>query len=65
VDYYTDAILRALQLIITLDQEVIQVVATSLKISITSTFIASIISMPLAVLIPAISLKQKSLLTLF
>jgi len=64
VDYYSDAILRALQLIISLDPEVIQVVTTSLKISISSTFIASIISMPLAVLIARNKFKTKKFINI-
>jgi len=64
VDYYTDAIFRALQLIISLDPEVIQVVSTSLKISISSTFIASIISMPLAVLIARNKFKTKKFINI-
>jgi len=64
VDYYTDAIFRALQLIISLDSEVIQVVTTSLKISISSTFIASIISMPLAVLIARNKFKTKKFINI-
>jgi tungstate transport system permease protein len=64
VDYYTDAIFRALELIISLDPEVIQVVTTSLKISISSTFIASIISMPLAVLIARNKFKTKKFINI-
>ena len=64
MDYYTDAIFRALQLIISLDSEVIQVVTTSLKISISSTFIASIISMPLAVLIARNKFKTKKFINI-
>jgi tungstate transport system permease protein len=64
VDYYTDAILRALQLIISLDSELIQVVTTSLKISISSTFIASIISMPLAILIARNKFKTKKFINI-
>ena len=64
MDYYTDAIFRALQLIISLDSEVIQVVSTSLKISISSTFIASIISMPLAVLIARNKFKTKKFINI-
>ena len=64
MDYYSDAILRALQLIISLDPEVIQVVTTSLKISISSTFIASIISMPLAVLIARNKFKTKKFINI-
>lgn len=59
MDYYSDAFLRALQLIITLDQEVIEVVMTSLKISISSTFFASLISIPLAVVIARKKFKSK------
>jgi len=64
VDYYTDAIIRALQLIITLDPEVIKVVTTSLKISVSSTFIASIISIPLAVLIARNKFKTKTFINI-
>lgn len=64
MDYYTDAIFRALELIISLDPEVIQVVTTSLKISISSTFIASIISMPLAVLIARNKFKTKKFINI-
>jgi len=64
VDYYTDAILRALQLIISLDSELIKVVTTSLKISVSSTFIASIISMPLAVLIARNKFKTKKFINI-
>ena len=59
MDYYSDAFLRALQLIITLDQEVIEVVMTSLKISISSAFFASLISIPLAVVIARKKFKSK------
>lgn len=64
MDYYTDAILRALKLIISLDPEVIEVVTTSLKISISSTFIASIISMPLAILIARNKFKTKKFINI-
>jgi tungstate transport system permease protein len=64
VDYYTGAILRALQLIFTLDSELIQVVTTSLKISISSTFIASIISIPLAILIARNKFKTKKFINI-
>jgi tungstate transport system permease protein len=64
VDYYTDAIIRALQLIINLDSEVIQVVTTSLKISISSTLIASIISIPLAILIARNKFKSKKFINI-
>jgi len=59
VDYYADAIYRALKLIITIDSEVLNVVTTSLKISISSTLIASIISVPLAILIARKKFKSK------
>lgn len=59
MDYYADAIYRALKLIITLDSEVLNVVTTSLKISISSTLIASIISIPLAILIARKKFKSK------
>ncbi|MGP3779522.1 ABC transporter permease [Halanaerobium saccharolyticum] len=64
MDYYTDAIIRALQLIINLDSEVIQVVTTSLKISISSTLIASIISIPLAILIARNKFKSKKFINI-
>jgi len=64
VDYYTGAILRALQLIINLDSEVIQVVTTTLKISISSTLIASIISIPLALLIARNKFKSKKFINI-
>lgn len=64
MDYYTGAILRALQLIFTLDSELIQVVTTSLKISISSTFIASIISIPLAILIARNKFKTKNFINI-
>ncbi|PUU93765.1 MULTISPECIES: ABC transporter permease [Halanaerobium] len=64
MDYYTGAILRALQLIFTLDSELIQVVTTSLKISISSTFIASIISIPLAILIARNKFKTKKFINI-
>ncbi|CCU79823.1 ABC-type tungstate transport system, permease protein [Halanaerobium saccharolyticum subsp. saccharolyticum DSM 6643] len=57
--YYADAIYRALKLIITIDSEVLNVVTTSLKISISSTLIASIISVPLAILIARKKFKSK------
>ncbi|MFN2340665.1 MAG: ABC transporter permease [Halanaerobium sp.] len=64
MDYYSDAFLRALQLIITLDQEVIQVVMTSLKLSVSSTFLASIISLPLAILLARHNFKSKKFLNI-
>lgn len=64
MDYYTDAIYRALQLIITLDQEVIEVVMTSLKLSVSSTFLASIISIPLAFLIARHNFKSKKMINI-
>ncbi len=64
MDYYSDAFLRALQLIITLDQEVIQVVMTSLKLSVSSTFLASIISIPLAILIARKKFKSKKFINI-
>ena len=64
MDYYTGAVLRALQLIINLDPEVIEVVTTSLKISISSTFIASIISIPLAILIARNKFKTKKFINI-
>ncbi|SIR43119.1 ABC transporter permease [Halanaerobium kushneri] len=64
MDYYTDAILRALQLIVSLDSEVIQVVTTSLKISISSTLIASVISIPLAILIARNKFKTKKFINI-
>lgn len=64
MDYYTDAILRALQLIISLDSELIKVVTTSLKISVSSTFLASIISMPLAILIARNKFKTKKFINI-
>ncbi len=64
MDYYIDAISRAVELIVTLDSEVIQVVTTSLKISLSSTFIASIISIPLAVLIARNKFKTKKFINI-
>ncbi|MEC9490193.1 MAG: ABC transporter permease [Halanaerobiales bacterium] len=64
MDYYTDAIFRAFELIITLDSEVIQIVTTSLKISISSTFIASIISIPLAIVIARNKFKTKKFINI-
>ncbi len=64
MEYYTEALFRALQLIITLDQEVIEVVMTSLKISVTSTFIASIISIPLAIFIARHHFKSRKFLNI-
>ena len=64
MEYYTDALSRALQLIITLDQEVIEVVATSLKLSVSSTVIASIISIPLAIFIARHQFKSKKFLNI-
>lgn len=64
MEYYTDAIYRALQLIITLDQEVIQVVMTSLKLSVSSTFLASIVSIPLAILIARKKFKSKKFINI-
>ena len=64
MDYYSDAFLRALQLIITLDQEVIQVVMTSLKLSVSSTFLASIISIPLAILVARKKFKSKKFINI-
>ena len=64
MDYYADAIYRALKLIITLDAEVIEVVTTSLKISTSSTLIASIISIPLAILIARNKFKSKKIINI-
>lgn len=60
MDYYTEALLQALQLIISLDTEVINIVSTSLKVSISSTIIASVISIPLAVYIARSKFKAKT-----
>ena len=62
--YYTDALYRALYLIFTLDSEVIQVVKTSLKLSISSTFIATIISIPLAILIARNKFRTKTFINI-
>jgi tungstate transport system permease protein len=64
VDYYTDAIYRAIQLIITLDSKVVQVVMTSLKLSVSSTFLASIISIPLAISIARKKFKSKKIINI-
>lgn len=64
MDYYINAIYRALQLIIGLDAEVINVVMTSLKISVSSTLIASIISIPLAILIARNKFKTKKFINI-
>jgi len=64
VGYYTDALYRALYLIFTLDSEVIQVVKTSLKLSISSTFIATIISIPLAILIARNKFRTKTFINI-
>lgn len=64
MDYYINAIYRALQLIIGLDAEVINVVTTSLKISVSSTIIASIISIPLAILIARNKFKTKKFINI-
>lgn len=59
MDYYTDAISKALKLITSLDQQVIKVVMTSLKISVLSTFTAALVSIPLAILIARNKFKAK------
>ncbi|MFW5686935.1 MAG: ABC transporter permease, partial [Halanaerobium sp.] len=64
MEYYTEALFRALQLIITLDQEVIEVVMTSLKLSVSSTFIASVISIPLAIFIARHHFKSRKFLNI-
>lgn len=64
MDYYTDAIYRAIQLIITLDSKVVQVVMTSLKLSVSSTFLASIISIPLAISIARKKFKSKKIINI-
>ncbi|MFW5897795.1 MAG: ABC transporter permease [Halanaerobium sp.] len=64
MDYYSNAIYRALELILTLDQEVIQVVMTSLKISVSSTFFASIVSIPLAIIIARKNFKSKKFINI-
>ncbi|MGM0498876.1 MAG: ABC transporter permease [Bacillota bacterium] len=64
MDYYTNALNTALKLIITLDQEVIQVVTTSLKLAFSSTFLASIVSIPLAILIARNDFKTKKFLNI-
>lgn len=51
LNYYLDAFGEAWNLIMTLDQELLKVVSTSLKLSTSSTIIASLISIPAAVLL--------------
>ncbi|ADQ15588.1 ABC transporter permease [Halanaerobium hydrogeniformans] len=51
MNYYTEAFSEAFNLIIAMDQELLNVIATSLRLSTTSTIIASTIAIPLAVII--------------
>jgi tungstate transport system permease protein len=51
LNYYIDAFREAFNLIITLDTELLKVITTSLKLSTSSTIIASLISIPTAVII--------------
>ena len=59
MDYLLSALKGAINLIITLDPEVSIVVATSLKLSLTSTFIAALLGTPLGILISKVDFKGK------
>lgn len=62
MDYIFTALKDAISLIISLDPEVSQVVRTSLKLSLTSTFLAAVIGTPFGILISKIEFKGKYLL---
>ena len=59
MDYLLSAFKGAINLIITLDSEISIVVATSLKLSLISTFIAALIGTPLGILISKVDFKGK------
>jgi len=63
--FFTDSLISASQLIFTLDNELLMIVGVSLKVSLTSTFIAAFIGIPAAFLI---SIKEipfkRSIITL-
>jgi len=62
MNYIFIALRDAFKLIITLDPEVSNVVGTSLKLSLTSTFFAALLGIPLGILISKIEFKGKYLL---
>ncbi|MCF8009559.1 MAG: ABC transporter permease [Halanaerobiales bacterium] len=62
MDYIFAALKDAINLILSLDKEVSQVVRTSLKLSLISTFFAAVIGTPLGILISKIEFKGKYLL---
>jgi len=51
VDYIFDALIEAIEMIIAFDKELVSVVSNSLKLSITSTIIASLIGIPFGIFI--------------
>lgn len=62
MNYYIDAFKEAWTLIINLDSELLKVVTTSLKLSTSSTIIASIIAIPIAVFIARHDFSAKKVL---
>lgn len=61
LDYLWSALVNAVKLIITLDEEVINIVGTSLKLSTTSTILAALAGVPLGILISRIDFKGRFL----
>lgn len=51
MNFFTEALLSAMQLILQFDPEIFQIVATSLRISLQATVYASLIALPLGILI--------------
>ena len=51
MDYIYEGIIRAFQLIFSLDPEVMEVVLTSLRVSLVAIFLASLVGVPLGILI--------------
>ncbi len=59
MDYILSALKDAINLILTLDPEVSNVVGTSLKLSLTSTFLAALFGIPLGIIVSKIDFKGK------
>lgn len=62
MNYFTDAILSALQLIIRFDPDIYQIVHTSIKISLCATFIAALFGVLFGIVIAITSFPCKKLL---
>ena len=59
MDYIAEALLEAINLILALDQEVLNVVSNSLRLSITSTLLASILGVPIGIFIGRVEFRGR------